>query len=57
MGGPRTQVDGVLQFEGDAAAGSGEAVLTGWDAQIEAACKGVNNILEEIEKRYPGIAE
>jgi len=46
------QVDGILQFETDA----GE-MLAGWDEQIEGACKGVNKILEEIEKAYPQLVE
>ena len=45
-------MDGILQFESDA----GE-VLAGWDEQIDAACKGVNTILEDIEKAYPGLVE
>jgi hypothetical protein len=47
----RHQVDGILQFETDA----GE-VLAGWDEQIEAACKGVNAILEDLEKN-PNFSE
>lgn len=50
--GSMDQVDGVLQFETDA----GE-VLAGWDEQIDAACKGVNAVLEDIEKAYPALVE
>lgn len=45
----RTQVDGMIEF----AQGTSGLMLT-WDQQIEASCKTVNQVLQQINKNHGG---
>lgn len=47
--GSMDQIDGVLQFEGDA------VVLQAWDEKITDVCISVNTILEGIGRQYPDL--